>query len=394
MAFVGRINIHGNYVDCSAISNGRSKLKRETPVPVHATDKKIEMEDRPTNYSRTYIKLYDSEQLPSPPTARYVDHSASSCDLNSMADTEESTLRYSSPRSFETEMATLRPSSCSSDNGSTSDGSRDAVVLVEVERPHQPLRLEHCRMEAPRLERGSTTSMCSWEEEETVSMYPSMDEQTAELETQSSCYVPQLELGSDTASLYYDQQVQLDQLKVMRRSNEAYNNWLSAKKRQHQYKQQAELEQRQLKQQKDAQRRQLNEQRVQEWCERKARQSTNTFLRKANTEKTQTTCHPQPYPHPQLDEVALKSLQCWEMKKAQQAEQRFQIQQREAQRKQQQQQQRKQQATLAWQQWMKGVAQRPKPVPLNQGMKTLSGTISDIYINPNEWIHIADQTRN
>ncbi|XP_030555755.1 coiled-coil domain-containing protein 34 [Drosophila novamexicana] len=400
MAFVGRMNSRGKFVDCEMYSGGRSKVNT---TPNGSLDEETEMGTRRTKCSRTYIKSYDHEprlMLSSPSTVRYVGRSASSCELNSMADTEMSTLRCSSPRSLETDTVTLTPEN-NSENSSLSDGSGAVAATAEriMPPPRQQMLLKQYEVEEQQLERGSTTSMCSWEEEEAVSMYTSMDSQPIdEPETRSCCAVPLLELGSDTASLYYDQQVQLDQLKLMRRSNEAYDNWLSGKKRQYQYKQQAAREQRELKQRKEALRQQLNEQRVQEWCQRKARQcNANTNARTStntNTNKHRSNTAARPVRQQLIDETtAQRRLQGWELKKMQQAEQRRQLEQREQLRKQREQQQRKQQAALAWQQWVKGVAQRPKPVPLNQGLNTLRGTVSNIYINPKQWVNVNEKTR-
>ncbi|XP_064554154.1 uncharacterized protein LOC135439365 [Drosophila montana] len=401
MAFVGRMNSRGKFIDCEMFSGGRSKANTTANGSL---DEESEMGTRRTKCSRTYIKSYDLEPrllLSSRSTVRYVGRSASSYELNSMADTEMSTLRCSSPRSLETDTATLTPEN-SSENSSLSDGSGAVAATAETMMPPPPrqqMLLKQCEADEQQLERGSTTSMCSWEEEEAVSMYTSMDSQPIdEPETRSCCAVPLLELGSDTASIYYDPQVQLDQLKLMRHSNEAYDNWLSGKKRQYQYKQQAAREQRELKQRQEALRQQLNEQRVQEWCQRKARQcnaNTNANARTStNNSKRRSNTAARPVQHQLVDEAtAQRSLQGWELKKMQQAENRRQLAQREQLRKQREQQQRKQQAALAWQQWVKGAAQRPKPVPLNQGLNTLRGTVSNIYINPNQWVNVNEKTR-
>ncbi|XP_034138589.1 uncharacterized protein LOC117590229 [Drosophila guanche] len=46
---------------------------------------------------------------------------------------------------------------------------------------------------------------------------------------------------------------------------------------------------------------------------------------------------------------------------------------------------RRQLADGAFSRWMENVHTRPKPVPFNQGIDSLRGTASKIYINPNEW---------
>ncbi|XP_030240134.1 trichohyalin isoform X2 [Drosophila navojoa] len=369
MAFVGRMNSHGNLVDSELFHKARSAMNTTS---MQAQESELERVTRRTKGSRTYIKPYDAVSSPCPSTVRYVGRSASSSELNSPDGTEVSTLRYCSPRSFETETATLTPEH-SSDNSSLSGCSGRAEQLMD----RQQLKQTEHNAEQQQQERGSTTSICSWEEDGTISTYASADQLTF------SCSVPLLDLGSDTASLQYDPQTHLNQLKMVRRSDEAYNNWLSGKRRLGLYKQQALQEERKLKKQQDELRQQLNAQRVQEWHQRKARQNANSNHNKRKSNPVQIA--------PALSaEVAQRRIQNWELQKLQQAEQQRQRQQREALRKQRELQQRKQLADTAWKQWVKGAAQRPKPVPLNQGMNTLRGTISNIYVNPNPWVHLNE----
>ncbi|KAM8717475.1 hypothetical protein ACLKA7_004207 [Drosophila subpalustris] len=351
---------------------------------VSTEDTEGEMEIPQSRCSRTYFKTYGlerSELISIPSTVRFVSGSASSCEVNSMADTEMSTLRCNSPRSFELETETITlcrsPTENCSENSSMSEGNAYSDPNTDEQPQQQAMTYDQGEVEPHQLERGSTTSMCSWEPQETMSVYEEISPIDLELESQEGA-VPFLELGSGTASLNEDQQEQLGQLKILRQSNEAYDNWLSGKKRQYQYKQQAAREQRKQQQEREQLRRRLNEQRVQEWCQRKAQQSLNTNKRRPNNNlKSQS----------QLDQEAQLRLQTWEMRKIQEAEQRRHIQQCREYQKQQEQQHRREQATLAWNHWIKNAPHRPKPVPLNQGFKTLRGTISDIYVNPNQWVH-------
>ncbi|KAH8263075.1 hypothetical protein KR044_004089 [Drosophila immigrans] len=380
MAFVGRMNCRGKFVDCEVYKGGRSKLIN---MPSIGED---EVEQIPqSRCSRTYIKTYGMERhelVSIPSTIRFVAGSASSCEINSMADTEMSTLRCTSPRSLELETETLcqsRVENVSSESSSMSEGNE----YTEPASDEQPVMIiNEGEAQKRQLERGSTTSMCSWDPEEAISMY----EEASETEQDSHCCgVPFLELGSGTISIYPDQPEQLAPLKVLRHSNEAYDNWLSGKKRQCQYRQQAAREQRKQQQEKETNRRRLSEQRVQEWCRRKAQQVQQIATVKRNASDYRTES--------QLETTKRLRRQAWELRKVQEAEERRQLQQHAAYQKELHQRERKEQANLAWQQWMKSAAQRPKPVPLNQGFKTLRGTISDIYINPNEWVHVNAKPR-
>ncbi|XP_017844413.1 coiled-coil domain-containing protein 34 [Drosophila busckii] len=360
MAFLGRWNKGGKFVDCEVYNGSCSKLKTNpSAADRQAAGAGADAESLCT-YIRTYTRRRSGESsVHSPGTVRYVGDSGSIQEVHSLADTEMSTLRCGSRRSTETESLTLcmsPPQEPSSDNSSTSEvngyASADEEEVVR--------------------EKGSTTSMCSWEEQEYEEPQQPYDTQSYE--------VPELELGSVNNSLHAEPQSV--QLKLLRQSNEAYDNWLSAKKRQCQYKQQAARSKRQQQQQQEALRQQLNEQRVREWCERKSQQYANAVSKQHQTDAKINAS--------QLSEQSLRQLRDWELKKIDQIERQRQREQREARRKQQAQMQRKQQAELAWQHWIKGVAQRPKPVPLNQGMATLRGTVSQIYVNPAQWVHVSE----
>lgn len=368
MAFVGHMRHPEKLFDNEVFEKSSSKI--------HLNYQKAEDMQRAqleANCSGTYIKTYD---LPSPVDrsgrrrARYVDNSESCGDFISMAETEMSTLRCSSIRSNETETETLVLSQSSSENKSDDSSTSTSDMPENVD----PVQYEH------RKQRGSTTSMCSWEDQQSLSTYELRRPTDMEVDVQSSS-VPYLELGSDAPS-----NGQLQRVKLMRESNEAYENWLSGKRRQLQYRQQAVRKQRELQQEKDELRRQLNDQRVREWCaQKRAQEALNSISNfKASMQKN--------LQHTQLDMSARRSLQEWELKKIQQAQRQREVQQVQARRKQHQQLQRKEQAARAWQNWMKGVDQRPKPVPSNQGMKSLRGTISKLYINPKHWEHINGKT--
>lgn len=387
MAFVGRMSCPEKLFENEVFENRSAKIIYQKHERAEGRQPRLELE-LDANCSRTYFKT--AADLPSPVDvsdrcrAHNVDSSASCCELNSMTETEMSTLRCTSIRSYETETETLMmstPSSSSSPESGSISPSETPLFLMEQSLQQQQQQQQAC---------GSTTSMCSWEleqEQQSTSHYKITRSIELETDNQSSG-VPHLELGSEAPSYTYDQHGQRQQVKLMRESNEAYDNWLSGKRKQLQYRQQAVRQQREVQQEKDALRRQLNEQRVREWCARKRMQQVLNSSSDANA-KSRPRATQKIRPHAQLDKSTLqRSLQDWELNKVRQAERRREMQQREARQKQQAQQQRKEQAARAWQHWIKGVDQRPKPVPLNQGMKTLRGTISELYINPNQWQHI------
>lgn len=380
MAFVGRMSCPQKLFDNEVFEQSSSRVHSTYDMGEKRQRRQLE-----ANCSRTYFKTYD---LPSPVDrsdrckAPNVDSSASCCELTSMTETEMSTLRCTSIRSYETETETLMMSPLSpasrSDGGSMSPIEMHGYLAEPI----------HCVQPQPIL-RGSTTSMCSWEDRQSASHYELTRPTEMETETQSSS-VPHLDLGSELPSYTYDHHGRQQQhVKLVRESNEAYDNWLSGKRRQLQYRAQEARKQRELQQETNALRRQLNEQRVREWCAQKRKQQT---LNSSSSENVK--CRPRPtekiQPHGQLDKLALRRLEEWELNKMRQAQRRREVQQLEARQKQQEQLQRKEQASRAWQHWIKGVAQRPKPVPLNQGIQTLRGTISELYINPNQWQRIDE----
>lgn len=399
MAFVGRMSCPEKLFENEVFENLSAKIRYQKHQRAEGRQPRLKLEPEPdANCSRTYFKT--AADLPSPVDisdrcrAHNVDSSASYCERSSMTEAEISTLRCTSIRSYESETETLMmstsPSSSlpspSPESGSISP-SETPVFLMDPAQFEQALQQQQQQQQAC----GSTTSMCSWEEQEpeqnSTSLYKITRSTEMETDIQSSG-VPQLELGSEAPSYTYDQHGQRQQVKLIRESNEAYDNWMSGKRKQLQYRQQVLRQQREMQQEKDALRRQLNEQAVREWCARKRMQELLKSSSDANA-KSRPRATQKIIPHAQLDKSALsRRPQDWELNKVRQAERRRKMQQREARQKQLEQQQRKEQAARAWQQWIKGVDQRPKPVPLNQGMQTLRGTISELYINPNQWQHI------
>lgn len=95
-------------------------------------------------------------------------------------------------------------------------------------------------------------------------------------------------------------------------------------------------------------------------------------------------------PRPQLTaEEARARLEEWERAKRLEEERRRMLNRQEEQRRRKLEQERRQMADKAWEKWIAGADKKPKPVPLNRGIFTLRGTVSDIFVNPNEWKSIV-----
>ncbi|EDW76390.1 uncharacterized protein Dwil_GK14686 [Drosophila willistoni] len=385
MAFLGRLNSVGDLVDFEVFNGSRSKIQQpQHPAPVFAEINEVSIS--PKNHmqrkcSRTFVKTYESSEgcvsrhMPgSPSTVRYVPGSVSASDINSMAETETSTLRCCSSDSTdstevmetETETETLHLMSAASE-------TRNNLLERQPLEQTNHLSCDEVDLDLD-LDKDSNTSMCSWEE--------ALSRQPLHSQTDSqSIQVPSLALQSEGTSVSYQHHYCMDQLKLNRPAGEAYDNWLSAKRRQVQYKQQAARDWKEQQKQNTALRQQLSEQRYREWCKRKTEQS-----RRRQTQSERNNGHIITPQRTDTD-ANVRYLHAWELQKLKQAEQRRQQQEMLALRREKEKFQRKQKSEQAFQQWMKNVHQRPKPVPLNQGLKTLRGTISHIYINPNEWVN-------
>ncbi|XP_068150957.1 coiled-coil domain-containing protein 34 [Drosophila tropicalis] len=376
------MNSVGDLVDFEVFHGSRSKIQ-QPHVPAQGFAEISEVSISPKHHmerkcSRTFVKTYDSSErcasrhMPgSPRTVRYVPGSVSSSEINSMAETETSTLRC-----------------CSSDSREVmeTETETETLHLITAAPDYRNNLLEHQQLEEDNrltgdevdldldLDKDSNTSMCSWEE---ALSHHSLRSQT---ESQS-IQVPSLTLQSEATSVSYHHHYCMDQLKLNRPAGEAYDNWLSAKRRQVQYKQQAARDWKEQQKQNTILRQQLSEQRYREWCKRKTEQS-----RRRQTQPERNNGHIITPQRTDTD-ANVRHLHAWELQKLKQAEQRRQQQEMMALRREKEKFQRKQKSEQAFQQWMKNVHQRPKPVPLNQGLKTLRGTVSHIYINPNEWVN-------
>ncbi|XP_017110409.1 uncharacterized protein LOC108134568 [Drosophila elegans] len=361
MAFLGRVNSEGALTDCEVFC---SRLANHQPqpqeIPTIPTRRGTETKGLlpQAKGSRTYIKTYDKDSqlrsMGSPSTVRYVGSSVSSSEVHSLDETETSTLRCCSLVSSGT-LATMvgedldvdldnpssSPSSSSSPESSRSTSSRGGRSS----------------------DKDSTASMCSWEEAMSL---PSL----------------RLGVGSDGAGgsppLTYTRR--LDPLRVERSADEAYENWLSGKRRQCQYKLRAEQAEREAQREQMALRQRMAKEKYEQWCRQKASSSASKAAQAAQAAR------PVQVPPRTTAASAENHLQAWELQKLRLAEQR-RMELRSAERRRQQEKLlRRQQAEQAFQRWMSNVAQRPKPVPTSQGMQSLRGTVSDIFINPNQWV--------
>ncbi|XP_039152998.1 uncharacterized protein LOC6731096 [Drosophila simulans] len=387
MAFLGKVNSQGTLIDHEVFCMTHPS-RQDSAGQAREMGASVLLPRR--KGSRTFIKTCDKDSIVrsmgSPSTVRYVGSSESSSEVNSLGETETSTLRCCSDLSLgtlkstktiegphvgelgedielQTESETVclhlgsPSSSTSTDRSSCSDRSCPSLRSVSSS------------------DKDSTTSMCSWEE--AMSQDDSM---LGPLQLPLSHSLPSLRLGSSVGSPPLTYTRRIEPLHIRRSAGEAYENWLSAKQRQCQYKLQAQQAEKEAQRQRAELRQRLAKEKYEQWCQRKAQQTTSTA-------KPTKPDRPAQLP-PQKNMASVQHhLQEWELHKLRLLEQR-RLEQRNAERRRQEEQAaRRSQAEEAFSRWMSNVAQRPKPVPSSQGMKSLRGTVSDIFINPKQWVN-------
>ncbi|KAH8324852.1 hypothetical protein KR074_008076 [Drosophila pseudoananassae] len=208
-------------------------------------------------------------------------------------------------------------------------------------------------------------------------------------------------------SLNYLQNV--NSLKGHREPDAAYENWYSAKQVQRQkqilrLKRERDYDQQQVKE-----RKQLAQMCYDQWLKDKARLAANQRLEKhlqtaamqasmalsnssidspfegGTSSKVASTKVSKPTRNVSQEEIR-KVVEGWWIKKQQQQKAQREAKRQDLMFKTLEEERRKQMAEVAWQKWMCNVNEKPKPVPLNQGMDSLRGTISHLYVNPQPWL--------
>ncbi|EDW76388.1 uncharacterized protein Dwil_GK15429 [Drosophila willistoni] len=223
----------------------------------------------------------------------------------------------------------------------------------------------------------SAESLCSWSE-----MYGGLKQ------SGSQSMVPSLALGSKASSMSYRAQIQ--SMKVGREPDAAFDNWYSAKEQQRQKKQLLIKAVRDQEQNKIEERKRLAQSCYDEWLRNKARQASDqrsdrhlqiarfkaACAIKSDNGKSNRDISPD-----KIREV----VQGWWLKKQEQRQRQREAIKRAELLKALDEQSRRKEAEMAWEKWMSKVSSKPKPVPMNQGMDSLRGTISQLYINPQHW---------
>lgn len=197
--------------------------------------------------------------------------------------------------------------------------------------------------------------------------------------------VPSLDLSTGT--------IEPGDTKMHRAPEAAYENWYSAKQKKRMLKQMREKEKREHEEQMAMERRRSAEECYRIWCHKKdrlaaeQRMSQHIAAAAYNLSGNSVTFRPQSVKAVRnvAPERVKLEVNKWFEHKAQLMEQERQARRKAELLKRKEQERRKLLSEKAWEMWISKVNEKPKPVPLNQGMASLRGTISELYINPKSW---------
>ncbi|EDW88909.1 titin homolog [Drosophila yakuba] len=233
---------------------------------------------------------------------------------------------------------------------------------------------------------GSSMSTCSWSDMYRGALQPC--DGRSEIPTLS------LASGASETSTYCKQ---LEE----RQSAESFEKWKKRKAAQKQKDLLAAKLERQKREAEAAKRQVLAQEHFEKWRRRKEQQQQQQQQQQQKPKMKASAASPPgsgsvsgsgvgPAKKVLPPEMTQKRLQEWErVKKEQQQLERERLRRLQS-NKQKLEDERRQLSQGAWQNWMKQVDKRAKPVPLNQGFDTLRGTISNIYINPVQWVSNID----
>ncbi|XP_037942712.1 coiled-coil domain-containing protein 34-like [Teleopsis dalmanni] len=163
----------------------------------------------------------------------------------------------------------------------------------------------------------------------------------------------------------------------------AFRNWVAEKlkkqaleaKRRRQMQKQKLLELRQ--------RSQLTDVKYKEWLHNKNVQRRLQVLKKEEEEKSLKSFENQK--HNLSTEEIQQKIRQWEKLKWAEAKHKRLLEYENELRVNREREVRQQLAKEAFERWLRDVDKKPKPVPLNRGLFTLRGSVSYMYVNPNEW---------
>lgn len=219
-------------------------------------------------------------------------------------------------------------------------------------------------------------------------------------QAESQCsVVPSLELGSHTSTIDY----LCGGVNLRREPQMAFENWCASKQRKQQLQLQIQRKQTEQKLENEKNRKKLATLCYEQWLRNKKEQASknhrisiqSTLDNSSNSSKT-SICNKGNFKS-KIRNVSQSEIrqvvESWWLKKKEQQQRQYKEKERHLLKKRIEEQRRKKLVEEAWQNWISTVQNKPKPVPFNQGVKSLRGTISPLYINPEPWkpLKIAEQ---
>ncbi|KAL9895336.1 uncharacterized protein ACN2A1_006074 [Glossina fuscipes fuscipes] len=237
----------------------------------------------------------------------------------------------------------------------------------------------------------------------------SIDSKCPSVSETESDIVPPLDLQSEenyptTRDYTFSYRKHCEAAKIVLKPEKAYETWLSAKRKLLSDEAARRKKAEQQKRQELEDRKRLADEKFKNWLKKKACQPKTTHLAQepsmqqisSNLTIKSTSANTDLLERPtrsQLSEEETKArLIEWDRKKRVQEERRRAAKRQEEQKRRELEEQRRNIAAGAWERWSSDAAKKPKPVPLNRGIFTLRGTISNIYVNPNKWQPIIPTT--
>ncbi|XP_054730837.1 coiled-coil domain-containing protein 34-like isoform X2 [Anastrepha obliqua] len=197
--------------------------------------------------------------------------------------------------------------------------------------------------------------------------------------------VPPLDLQSEdnyptTRDYTFSYRKHCEASKIVLKPDLAYETWLSAKRKLLSDEAARRRKSEEQKRKEQETRKRLAEEKFQQWLKTKSRQTVSREKIKLQIDQEEKP------PKTQIREEEVQAkLEAWEQAKQLEEECRRALKRQEDERRRLMEEQRRQMAAEAWKKWLAEVDKKPRPVPLNRGIFTLRGTISDIFVNPNEW---------
>ncbi|XP_065076824.1 uncharacterized protein LOC135700284 [Ochlerotatus camptorhynchus] len=166
---------------------------------------------------------------------------------------------------------------------------------------------------------------------------------------------------------------------------EAYQKWLKAKTEAERKRKEKELRRKKHEEIKrkleEERRKQESEEKLKRWTERKEQEKQRKQQDPQNGNKRETQLRKKWVPN----EESETTFKAWQDRIKQQEEERKRRLVAKQRMEEKFKKERQHFSKLVYDDWLKSSSSKPKPVPLNQGIASLQGSISKMYINPVPW---------